>query len=75
MKNHLKRFEEWSMNENEWDAETMAEIEQMEIREAIDEYHKWRKTVNQLEDELSHAEGKLQDAIDKLDMMNVVEYE
>jgi uncharacterized protein YaaN involved in tellurite resistance len=59
----------------EADIETMVEVEQMEIREAIAKYHKWRKTVDQLEGELSHAESELQDAIERLDLMGVVEYE
>lgn len=57
------------------DIDTMIEVEKMQIREAIARYHKWRKTVDQLEGELSHAESELQDAIEQLDLMGVIEYE
>ena len=75
MKNQLKRFEEWSMNENEWDAEIMADMVQTERTDAIKDYQKWRETVDRLEDELEIAQDNLESAIDKLDMMGVVEYE
>jgi uncharacterized protein YaaN involved in tellurite resistance len=59
----------------EADIETMVEVEQMEIREAIAKYHKWKDIADRLEGELSHAENELQDAIERLDLMGVVEYE
>jgi len=59
----------------EADIETMVEVEQMEIREAINEYHKWKGIVDNLEQELEIAQDKLESAIDKLDCMGVVEYE
>ncbi len=59
----------------EADIETMVEVEQMEIREAIAKYHKWKGIVDRLEGELSHAESELQDAMERLDLMGVVEYE
>ena len=59
----------------EADIDTMVEVEQMEIREAIAEYHKWKNIVDKLEEELEIAQDKLESAIDKLDCMGVVEYQ
>jgi hypothetical protein len=55
--------------------EVMAEVFQMEVREAIAKYHECRKAVDWLEGELEHALNELEIAKDVLDMMNVKEYE
>ena len=55
--------------------EVMAEVFEMEVREAIAKYHACRKKVDWLESELEHATDELDKVIETLDMMNVKEYQ
>jgi hypothetical protein len=43
----------------EADIETMVEVEQMEIREAIAEYHKWKGIVDEMERNMETPEMEL----------------